>query len=58
MQEKKHAFRHPASSCGQHLTSFHFGTPGSGKKVYLQAALHADEVPGMLVSQFLRTELA
>jgi predicted deacylase len=40
------------------LTSFHYGTPGTGKKVYIQAALHADEVPGMLVAQFLRTELA
>ena len=39
------------------LTSFHFGAPGTGKKVYIQAALHADEVPGMLVAQFLRTEL-
>lgn len=38
------------------LTSFHYGTPGSGKKVYIQGALHADEVPGMLVAQFLRTE--
>jgi predicted deacylase len=38
------------------LTSFHYGSPGMGKKVYIQAALHADEVPGMLVSQFLRTE--
>ncbi len=58
MQEKKHSFRDPASSSGQHLTSLHFGTPGSGKKAYLQAALHADEVPGMLVAQSLRTELA
>ncbi len=39
------------------LTSYHFGLPASGKKVYIQAALHADEVPGMLVAQFLRTEL-
>jgi len=39
------------------LTSFHYGVPGTGKKVYIQAALHADEVPGMLVAQFLRTEL-
>ncbi len=46
------------SSMRCQLTSFHFGTPGSGKKVYIQAALHADEVPGMLVAQFLRTELA
>lgn len=40
------------------LTSFHFGAAGTGKKVYIQAALHADEIPGMLVAQFLRTELA
>ena len=40
------------------LTSFHYGATGTGKKVYIQAALHADEVPGMLVAQFLRTELA
>jgi predicted deacylase len=39
------------------LTSFHYGTPGRGKKVYIQASLHADEVPAMLVAHFLRQEL-
>ena len=39
------------------LTSFHYGTPGTGKKVYIQAALHADEVPAMLVAHFLKQEL-
>lgn len=39
------------------LTSFHYGKPGSGKKVYIQASLHADEVPAMLVAHFLRQEL-
>jgi len=39
------------------LASFHYGSPGIGKKVYIQAALHADEVPGMLVAQFLRKQL-
>jgi predicted deacylase len=39
------------------LTSFHYGTPGAGKKVYIQASLHADEVPAMLVAHFLRQEL-
>jgi predicted deacylase len=29
----------------------------AGKKVYIQASLHADEVPAMLVAQFLRREL-
>lgn len=40
------------------LTSHHYGTPGQGPKVYIQASLHADEVPPMLVAQFLRRELA
>jgi predicted deacylase len=39
------------------LTSYRFGTPGSGKKVYIQASLHADEVPAMLVAHVLRREL-
>jgi predicted deacylase len=39
------------------LTTFHYGTPGVGKKVYIQASLHADEVPAMLVAHFLRQEL-
>jgi predicted deacylase len=39
------------------LTSFHYGNPGRGKKVYIQASLHADEVPAMLVAHFLRQEL-
>lgn len=56
-----HAQKHPLSglhsSTAFELTSFHFGTPGAGKKVYIQASLHADEVPGMLVAQFLRKQL-
>ncbi|KFK97935.1 MULTISPECIES: succinylglutamate desuccinylase/aspartoacylase family protein [unclassified Serratia (in: enterobacteria)] len=36
------------------LTSFHFGQPGMGKKIYLQASLHADELPGMLVLHYLK----
>ena len=28
-----------------------FGTPGARPKAYLQAGLHADELPGMLVLQ-------
>ncbi len=54
---KKHPVSLPGGDLACHLTTCHFGLPGSGKKVYIQAALHADEVPGMLVSQFLRSEL-
>jgi predicted deacylase len=53
----KHPISAPHSSAQFELTSYHYGAPGSGKKVYIQAALHADEVPGMLVAQFLRKRL-
>jgi len=42
----------------RHLVSFHYGEPGSGEKVYVQASLHADELPGMLVAHHLRQQLA
>lgn len=57
MHVQKHAISTEDSSASFQLTSFHFGQPGTGKKVYIQAALHADEIPGMLVAQFLRIEL-
>ncbi|HSW04356.1 succinylglutamate desuccinylase/aspartoacylase family protein [Aquabacterium sp.] len=41
----------------QELVSLHFGQPGAGPKVTIQASLHADEVPGMLVAQHLRRRL-
>jgi uncharacterized protein len=42
----------PGHQC--HLTVLRFGTTGQGPKVMIQAALHADEVPAMLVAQQLR----
>ncbi len=49
---------HPlaGSSLGQTstLTSLHFGTPGARPKAYLQASLHAGELPGMLAAHHLR----
>ena len=58
MQAHIHPLSAPYARATYELTSFHFGTPGRGKKVYIQGSLHADEVPGMLVAQFLRKELA
>ncbi|MEO8600012.1 MAG: succinylglutamate desuccinylase/aspartoacylase family protein [bacterium] len=46
-----------SANCQYSLTSFHYGQAG-GKKVYLQASLHADELPGMLVLHHLRPMLA
>lgn len=52
---------HPllSNSLGSHrsLSSFHYGTPGHGPKVYIQASLHAEELPGMLVAHHLRALL-
>ncbi len=39
------------------LTVHRFGTPGARPKATIQAALHADEVPGLLVAQVLKREL-
>ncbi len=42
----------------QELRVWRFGTPGRGPKATIQAALHADEVPGVLVAHRLRERLA
>lgn len=39
------------------VTSFHFGTPGTRPKAYIQASLHAQELPGMLAAHHLRALL-
>ena len=50
----------PPSSIGtrRSLAAIHFGTPASGRKAYIQAGLHADEPPGMLVAVRLMELLA
>ncbi len=40
------------------LTVLRFGTPGARPKAYLQAGLHADELPGMLTLRHLAARLA
>lgn len=40
------------------LTVLRFGEAGTGKKAYVQAGLHADEFPGMLVLRILAGHLA
>lgn len=40
------------------LTVLSFGAAGTGRKAYLQAGLHADELPGMLVLRILAGQLA
>jgi predicted deacylase len=40
------------------IVSLHYGPADTGRKVYVQASLHADELPGMLVAHHLRQRLA
>ena len=47
-----------SSGTQRELISLHFGSAEHGKKVYIQASLHADEIPGMLVAHYLRQTLA
>ena len=54
MQRIDHALLCQSLGSRKTLTSFHFGTPGSGPKVTIQASLHAEELPGMLAAYHLR----
>ena len=47
----------PAVGTARQITSFHYG-PGGGRKAYVQASVHADELPAMLVAWALRRRLA
>jgi predicted deacylase len=54
MQRIDHPLLSPSLGSHKTLTSFHFGKPGSGQKIYIQASLHAEELPGMLTAYHLR----
>lgn len=58
MKINHHKLPEHALSGQRQLTSFHFGQPGVGEKIYLQAGLHADELPGMLVLHYLKRLLS
>jgi predicted deacylase len=58
MQTRNHPLIAPALGTARQIASFHYGTPGGNQKVYIQSSLHADELPGMLVSWALRRKLA
>lgn len=54
MRELVHPLLSPAIGTQRTLVSQHFGAAGAPPKVVLQASLHADELPGMLVLHHLR----
>ncbi|MBK8183555.1 MAG: succinylglutamate desuccinylase/aspartoacylase family protein [Candidatus Competibacteraceae bacterium] len=43
----------PAPGTERTLLAHHYGASGARPKAYFQAALHADEIPGLLVAQHL-----
>ncbi len=57
MRTVQHALPSSSSGLCRTLRSLHFGPATSGRKVYVQASLHADEIPAMLVAQHLREQL-
>lgn len=54
MQRIDHPLLSPSLGSHRTLTSFHFGKAGTGLKIYIQASLHAEELPGMLAAHHLR----
>ncbi|WP_457390124.1 succinylglutamate desuccinylase/aspartoacylase family protein [Roseateles sp. P5_E1] len=56
MNIQRHPLLSPAPGTQRELVSLHYGQPG-GQKTYIQASLHGDELPGMLVAHHLRLQL-
>ncbi|MGQ0710746.1 MAG: succinylglutamate desuccinylase/aspartoacylase family protein [Rhodoferax sp.] len=54
MQRQDHALISPSLGVRKTLTSLHYGPADAPRKVYIQASLHAEELPGMLVAHHLR----
>lgn len=54
MRIQRHSLLSPSLGTQRELVSFHYGPADGAGKVYLQASLHADELPGMLVLHHLR----
>ena len=58
MQRIDHPLLSPSLGSHKTLTSFHFGKPASAAKgslkIYIQASLHAEELPGMLAAYHLK----
>ena len=58
MQTCRHELLTAVPGTTWHIHSFHYGPADAPSKVYIQASLHADELPGMLVLWHLKLRLA
>jgi hypothetical protein len=56
MKRQDHPLKSGSLGTQRTVSSFHFGMAGGGK-AYIQASLHADELPGMLVAWYLKKTL-
>jgi len=57
MRRFDHSLEHQSLGRQTLVSSLHFGSAGLGPKAYIQASLHAEELPGMLVAFHLRALL-
>jgi predicted deacylase len=57
MRHATHDLISPVPGTDRKIHSFHFGPQDSGRKIYIQSSLHADELPGMLVAWKLKNQL-
>lgn len=58
MQHHTHQLLSPVPGTARCVHSFHYGPQNGAGKIYIQASLHADELPGMLVAWHLKQRLA
>lgn len=58
MRHHTHDILAPLPGTARQIHSFHYGPENTGHKVYIQASLHADELPGMLVAWYVKQRLA
>ena len=58
MQTQRHPLLAAVPGTTRQIHSFHYGPANAAGKVYIQASLHADELPGMLVLWHLKQQLA
>ena len=54
MRIEYHALDGTSLGTTRHVTAVHFGSEDAQRKIYIQASLHADELPGSLVVYHLR----
>ncbi|QKZ06376.1 MULTISPECIES: succinylglutamate desuccinylase/aspartoacylase family protein [Pseudomonas] len=58
MHHHTHDLISPVPGTTRQIHSFHYGPTDGAGKIYIQASLHADELPGMLVAWHLKQRLA